>query len=133
MRKRLAVIAVLLLLLTLTAAASAQGGVVHIVRYGETLGRIAAHYGTTVSAIASANGIVNINHIYAGQRLFIPAAAQPPTSSLHGTTFYVVGRGDFLAAIARRFGTTVGAISSANGIANPNLIFPGQRLVIPIG
>lgn len=131
MRKRLAVIAALLLLLALATAASAQGGIVHIVRYGETLGTIAARYGTTVSAIASANSIYNINRIYAGQRLFIPAA--PPSDRLNGTTVYIVGRGDFLAAIARRFGTTVGAISSANGIANPNVIFPGQRLVIPIG
>lgn len=133
MRKRLMLAAVFaLLLLTLTAAAAAQGGVVHTVQPGETLSVIAARYGTTVQAIANANSIYHVNRIYAGQRLFIPVVARPPGGTLRGTTFYVVGRGDTLATIARRFGTTVSAISAANGIANPNLIFAGQRLVIPI-
>jgi len=133
MRKRFVLAVVFaLLLLALTAAAAAQGGVVHIVQPGETLSIIAARYGTTVQAIASANGIYNVNRIYAGQRLFIPVVTPPPGGTLRGTTFYIVGRGDTLAAIARRFGTTVSAISAANGIVNPNLIFPGQRLVIPI-
>lgn len=44
---------------------------------------------------------------------------------------YVVQRGDTLSRIAARFGTTVSALSAANGITNPNLIFPGQQLAIP--
>lgn len=42
------------------------------VRYGDTLGGIARWYGVNVYTLASANGIYNINHIYAGQRLCIP-------------------------------------------------------------
>ncbi|MCU0476262.1 MAG: LysM peptidoglycan-binding domain-containing protein [Anaerolineae bacterium] len=37
-----------------------------------TLGRIAQRFGTTVAAIAQANGITNINLIFVGQRLTIP-------------------------------------------------------------
>lgn len=44
---------------------------------------------------------------------------------------YVVQAGDNLTSIAARYGVTVGAITSANGIANPSLIFRGQRLKIP--
>jgi len=44
---------------------------------------------------------------------------------------YVVQPGDTLYSIAQRFGTTVWAIARANGIANPNLIRRGQRLIIP--
>jgi LysM repeat protein len=44
---------------------------------------------------------------------------------------YVVQRGDTLFSISRRFCTTVAAIAQANCICNPNLIFVGQRLVIP--
>lgn len=41
---------------------------------------------------------------------------------------YVVQSGDSLSAIAARFGTTVGALQSANNIRNANLIYPGQVL-----
>ena len=41
--------------------------------------------------------------------------------------------GDTLSGIAARFGTTVANLVSANNITNPNLIYPGQVLVIPDG
>ena len=50
------------------------GQQVHVVQYGETLFRIALRYGLTTGALAQANGISNVNLIYAGQRLIIPAA-----------------------------------------------------------
>jgi LysM repeat protein len=53
-------------------------GTVHVVQPGETLTRIALRYGVGVWAIARANGITNLNHIYVGQRLTIPRAAPPP-------------------------------------------------------
>jgi LysM repeat protein len=45
---------------------------IHIVAYGETLVRIARWYGVSPWSIARANGIWNLNCIYAGQRLIIP-------------------------------------------------------------
>lgn len=51
--------------------------VVHVVERGQTMFRIALRYGTTISAIASANGIANPNLIYAGQSLRIPCAGAP--------------------------------------------------------
>ena len=45
-------------------------------------------------------------------------------------TRYVVKKGDNLSTIARRHGSTVGAIQRANKISG-SLIFPGQSLVIP--
>ncbi len=44
----------------------------HIVKVGENLTVIAVRYGTTVAAIAAANGIVNINTLSVGQVLIIP-------------------------------------------------------------
>lgn len=58
-----------------------------------------------------------------------PAATAAPKSS--GAQTYAVQPGDTLSAIAARFGTTVGAISRANGITNPNEIAVGQSLTIP--
>ncbi len=46
-------------------------------------------------------------------------------------TTYIVQRGDTLFLISIRFGVSMSAIMAANGITNPNLIFVGQRLIIP--
>lgn len=48
-------------------------------------------------------------------------------------TVYIVQRGDTLFSIALRFKTTVAAIKAANNIVNVNLIYVGQRLIIPGG
>ena len=45
----------------------------HIVSYGETLTSIGYRYGVSPWAIANANRIYNLNCIYAGQSLYIPA------------------------------------------------------------
>jgi len=61
----------------------------------------------------------------------VPAAAQSggPLQPL----VHVVQDGETLFSIARRYGTTVDAISHANGIADPRRIYAGQRLLIPGG
>ncbi|MGB9879977.1 MAG: LysM peptidoglycan-binding domain-containing protein, partial [Anaerolineae bacterium] len=100
----------------------------HQVQWGENLTRIAMRYGTTVWAIAQANGIWNINYIRAGQVLLIPVPGPIPGPM---PRTYIVQPGDTLSAIAWRFGTTVWALAQANGIWNPNLIYIGQRLYIP--
>ena len=41
----------------------------YTVKQGDTLGSIAARYGTTYTALAKLNGITNPNRIYAGQKL----------------------------------------------------------------
>lgn len=47
-------------------------------------------------------------------------------------TVYIVQPGDTLFKIAQRFGTTVDAILRANPeIQDPNVIFPGQKILIP--
>lgn len=46
-------------------------------------------------------------------------------------TIYTVQSGDTLSGIAASYGTSYQAIAAANGIADPNLIYPGMRLTIP--
>jgi LysM repeat protein len=101
--------------------------VYHVVQWGENLTRIARRYGTTVWAIAQANGIWNIDYIRAGQVLWIPAYGPTPGP----WRIYIVQPGDTLSGIAWRFGTTMWAIAQVNGIWNPHLIYIGQRLYIP--
>jgi LysM repeat protein len=49
-----------------------------------------------------------------------------PTPIIH-----IVQRGEFLIQIATRYGVDVQAIIDANQILDPDLVEPGQRLVIP--
>lgn len=103
---------------------------IYTVQAGDTLFSIARQFGTTVSDIAQANGITNVNQIYVGQTLVIPdcePGAEPPPSDCFT---YVVQRGDTLFSLARRFGTTVNDIALQNHIVNPSLIFVGQKLTI---
>jgi spore germination protein len=51
---------------------SPRYGRYHWVRAGETMLSISRLYGVSPWVIASANGIYNLNRIYAGQRLVIP-------------------------------------------------------------
>ncbi|MFC4601418.1 5'-nucleotidase C-terminal domain-containing protein [Cohnella hongkongensis] len=53
-----------------------------------------------------------------------PAPSESPKS-------YVVVSGDNLSKIAQRHGTTWQVLSKLNKLANPHLIFPGQRIILP--
>lgn len=59
-----------------------------------------------------------------------PTFAVASTLKAHETT-YVVQPGDTLSAVAAAFHTTVAVLSAQNNIANPDLIFSGERLTIP--
>jgi nucleoid-associated protein YgaU len=59
-----------------------------------------------------------------------PTTGTSPTPAGSGQT-HVVQEGEFLSEIAAQYGVTVEAIAEANGIENPNLIEPGQELIIP--
>ncbi len=62
-----------------------------------------------------------------------PTEASPANSSCGESVTHVVQVGENLFRIALRYGTTIDAISRANGISNPNQIIVGQTLIIPCG
>ena len=105
----------------------------YIVRWGDTLASIAHYFGTSVWAIGQANNIYNLNHIYAGMYLVIPSGGgYPPPTPQPSVIQYWIKPGDTLASIAWQYGTTVQAIASYNGISNPNQIYWGMLLRIPV-
>lgn len=124
------------------AAPPQQGGVAyHTVQRGENLARIAARYGSTISAIMQRNNIQNPNIIYAGQRLAIsgsststakPSITSPPvrTSSCAAGCTYRIAWGDTLSRIAARHSTTVQCLMSANGLGS-SYIMAGSTLHVP--
>lgn len=142
------------------AAPAGDDTVVYIVKPGDRLADIAARYNTSASAIMHANNLANADVIFPGQRLTIPggdgsAASSAATSAgtvtatvvatsgdssdsgeaLSSATdvYHTVKLGDSLEKIGRAYGVSASALIQANRVANPNLLWVGQRLLIPAG
>ena len=111
---------------TVTTAAS------YTVKSGDTLSAIAAKYGTTYQALASANSISNPNDIYVGQVIKVSATATAASSQAASSTNsngnYTVKSGDTLYGIALANGLNWQTLAKQNGISDPNDIFVGQKL-----
>jgi LysM repeat protein len=112
------------------ALVGTYSGRTYYVQRGDTLNKIARYFGVSWRAIANANGLTNPNRIYVGQRLYIPAGGGYASAC---AAAYTVRRGDTMARIARYYGVNVYTLARANGIANLNHIYVGQRLCIPGG
>jgi len=93
-------------------------GQVYVVQRGDTMKKIATRLDISLETLVKANPQVpNINLIYVGQKLNLPA----------GISVYIVVRGDTLKKIADRFGTSLEALLSLNpDIKNANVIYVGQ-------
>jgi hypothetical protein len=60
-----------------------------------------------------------------------PAPANPsPSGAPTCSAWHIVVRGDTMSRIAARYGSSVAAIAKANNVANPNVIYIGQKLCI---
>lgn len=122
----------------------------HYVKPGETLYSLAYMYGDSVNGIASRNGIVNPNMLWAGKGVTVcggggygkpgtgsapaPGYGKPlPGKPSHGKCNYThyVKPGETLFGIAYRYGISVHAVQAASGLANPHLIYVGQAICIP--
>jgi membrane-bound lytic murein transglycosylase D len=108
------------------AEASTASAPWHVVRPGETLGRIASRYDLTVTALRELNDLPRTsNLIRPGQRLRV-AASLPAASAGH-----VVSRGDTLSSIARRYRVQLIDLLRVNTLELDSVIRPGQTLLIP--
>lgn len=107
-------------------AKPASSGRTYTVQPGDTLSGIAAKLGVAQSQITGFHS-GNPNLIYPGEVLAIGGAA---VSTQSAGTAYTVQSGDTLSGIAAKFGTTYQSLAAKNGIANPDLIYPGQVLHI---
>jgi uncharacterized protein YkwD/LysM repeat protein len=128
--------------------------ITYTVTRGDTMQAIARTYGVSIDSIARASNIANPDRLMPGDILTIPGVAplflpalQPATTessktdeadtgTTHGSSptgggMHTVARGENLYRIALRYGTTVAALSAANGIGDPTRIYVGQVLTIP--
>lgn len=107
----------------------------HVVGSGESLSTIANQYGLDVQALAAANGITDVNAVWAGTLLRV-ASEPPPTPGTAGGGggdggTHTIASGESLSTIASRFGVSVQSIVDANGLADANRIVAGRTLEIP--
>jgi membrane-bound lytic murein transglycosylase D len=116
--------------------------VIHRVRRGETLQKIAVKYRTTIGSVRQWNRLPG-STIRPGQRLAVfyatrADAASPDAGSsdssgssaagAEATGVYRVRSGDTLYSIAQRFNMTVQQLRSVNNLARKRVIKPGDRL-----
>jgi LysM repeat protein len=125
-----------------SAPTAAPSFTTYVVQRGDSLGRIARQFGTTVAALQRLNNITNASRIFTGQVLRIPvagnapapaptSAAQPGAPASPAPATYVIERGDRLINIARKFNTTLTALLAVNPGLDPNRIFAGQTINLP--
>jgi murein DD-endopeptidase MepM/ murein hydrolase activator NlpD len=92
----------------------------YIVKQGDTLYRIVAETGASLTAIANENGLVAPYALRIGQSLVIP-----------GGRYHNVSAGETGIAIARAYNTNWNDIVTLNNIAPPYTLKIGQRLRLP--
>ena len=111
---------------------------------GDTMSGIAAAHGLSVQAVLSANGLGRASIIFPGQSIVIPSATAPaapaaaPAVALGGATTaspgasHTIAAGETISTIAAATGVSIRAILAANNLGWSSIIYPGQRLVMPV-
>ena len=112
----------------------------HVVAVGETLSDIAYRNGVTLQALMRQNNLYNGDLVYIGQKICLPGVPghkpQPasyrqsysPPADAH---YHVVARGESLHIIAVNYNVNYMEIMRANNLNSPDVIWAGQKLVIP--
>ncbi len=132
--------------------------VFHRVKSGDTLGKIARMYGTTINELCRLNGIKTTSTLRIGQSLRCsasgggtktasktkveanPTAAasvakenkkttvQAKANNTDGTVYHRIQSGDTLSGIAKKYGTSVSKLCELNGITKTTVLKLGRSI-----
>ena len=108
------------------APAAAQATSVYKVAPGDSLSSIAAAHKVSVASLQDANDLGRRTVIHVGDSLRIPGNAVAAKPVVH-----VVRRGEFPAAIARKYGVSAASLMGANGLSTNATIHIGDKLLVP--
>lgn len=112
------------------------------VQPGDSIESIAAEFGVDPEGIYRSSYMPNGWSVEAGQVIVIPGPDQSPADAAamaaqrEGTSPWVMGAhwveyGDTLDLIASTWGVSTEALMTFNGISDPTMLIPGERLLIP--
>lgn len=115
---------------------AASAPATYVVKKGDTVSGIAARYGLRTADVLARNGLTWSSVIRPGQVLTLrgPAKAAPAKKAAPAPSYreYAVKPGDTVSAIAHRAGVSVQRVLTANKLTWSSIIYPGQRLRIPV-
>ena len=122
--------------LAATAARTTGGGAsavsTYTVQAGDTVAAIAGRHGLSTASVLAVNGLGWKSLIFPGQVLKLaPGAVVAPAATVQEGGRYTIVKGDTISRIAARFGVSVPAVLSANGLGWSSIIYPGQTIAIP--
>ena len=110
-----------------TPTACPAGSLRYVWRSGDTLARVSAAFGTTVSAMIDVNPGIQFAAIAEGTAVCVPSRQLTcPDSDL-----YVIQSGDTLSAIAARYGISTLALMEMNPYVEPTRLSIGQYICVP--
>lgn len=102
--------------------------IIHIVQPGETLSHIAQQHGTSIAQIREQN-VIHGDLIRIGQKLLI-TEEEAFATGLENRVYHVQS-GDTLSGIADKFRVSQEVLMTTNNLANPNLLWVGQEILVP--
>jgi len=114
-----------------TTARAQDNIIVYRVQFGDTVSSIAFRYNTTTQAIVALNGLTNPSRIFVGQHLLVPLGSSPYYPPA-GRGVHIVQPGENLFRIGLRYGWDWHTLAALNGITDPNRVYAGQRLILPM-
>ena len=123
---------------TAVAAQAPTAAATYTVTAGDYLSGIAAKLKVRLSDLLAVNHLTATSLIYPGMQLVVPAggvvpAATPAASGATAAPTYTVQAGDYLSGIASKMGVSLSALLSANKLTATSSIYPGSKLVVPVG
>lgn len=127
-------------------ASKAAQRVVVTVKSGDSVWAIAARHGVSVDSVLKLNKLRPSSLIHPGDKLTVKAGSAAKVTkaapSRSGTTAkpaassakaHTVRSGDTLSGISHRYGVSLSALLSANGLKSSSLIYPGQSIKLSAG